>query len=183
MKTSEFLQEVDEHIEGLVNRLKKAVDDLNDDQLNWSPEKGRWSIGQILEHLALSNRHYITLTSYALGNANEHKADPELRHTKVGSLLIKAAGPGTNTPVPMPFKPDEKHYHHDIVERVIREHEIFRKYIAKSKGRDICSLTFGNPLMPAAKMNVADAYRLVDVHGDRHVRQIEEVRNMPGFPN
>jgi hypothetical protein len=33
---------------------------LTDEQLNWQPAQGSWSVGQCLEHLCITNEAYLT---------------------------------------------------------------------------------------------------------------------------
>src|ERR1700704_765223 len=45
---------------------RKLVAELTEEQLNWQPAPGSWSVGQCLEHLCITNEAYLTPISAAL---------------------------------------------------------------------------------------------------------------------
>src|ERR1700732_2604125 len=45
---------------------KKLVAELAEEQLNWQPAPGAWSVGQCLEHLCLTNEAYLAPISAAV---------------------------------------------------------------------------------------------------------------------
>jgi len=45
---------------------KKLVAELTEEQLNWQPSSGSWSVGQCLEHLCVTNEAYLTPMSTAV---------------------------------------------------------------------------------------------------------------------
>ncbi len=45
---------------------KKLVAELTDEQLNWQPAPGPWSVGQCLEHLSITNEAYLPPISVAV---------------------------------------------------------------------------------------------------------------------
>src|SRR5258707_14504557 len=52
---------------------KKLVDELTEEQLNWQPAPGSWSVGQCLEHLCITNEAYLPPISVAV---NERPDSP-----------------------------------------------------------------------------------------------------------
>jgi len=47
-------------------RAEKLVEGLGEEQLNWQPAQGCWSVGQCLEHLCITNEAYLPAISAAL---------------------------------------------------------------------------------------------------------------------
>src|ERR1700730_18389844 len=45
---------------------KKLVAELTEEQLNWQPARGSWSVGQCLEHLCITNEAYLPPISVAV---------------------------------------------------------------------------------------------------------------------
>jgi len=45
---------------------KRLVAELTEEQLNWQPAPGSWSVGQCLEHLCITNEAYLPPTSMAV---------------------------------------------------------------------------------------------------------------------
>jgi hypothetical protein len=48
------------------HRAQALAAGLTEQQLNWQPEPGSWSVGQCLEHLSITNEAYLTSISAAL---------------------------------------------------------------------------------------------------------------------
>jgi hypothetical protein len=45
---------------------RKLLAELSEEQLNWQPAPGSWSVGQCLEHLCITNEAYLPSVSLAL---------------------------------------------------------------------------------------------------------------------
>jgi hypothetical protein len=61
---------------------QQLVASLSDDQLNWQPAEGKWSIAQNIEHLAVINRLYTGAMAAALASVASRNA----------KILCRAAG-------------------------------------------------------------------------------------------
>ncbi len=64
--------EIETYLDQLLSIRQDApgiVAGLSDDQFNWTPEPGRWSIGQCFDHLNLIGEAYLPVLDAAIGGA------------------------------------------------------------------------------------------------------------------
>jgi uncharacterized damage-inducible protein DinB len=67
---------------------KKLVAELTEEQLNWQPAPGSWSVGQCLEHLSITNEAYLPPISVAV---NEQPDSPVEQITPGKMLCLNSA--------------------------------------------------------------------------------------------
>jgi len=63
------LQELIDEFLAIEDDAERLVGPLDDEQFNWSPGRGAWSIGQCIHHLNLTNRKYFEALSAAVARA------------------------------------------------------------------------------------------------------------------
>jgi uncharacterized damage-inducible protein DinB len=63
------LSEIVPELERLTRAAQQIVAPLSDDQINWHPGEGKWSIAQNFEHLAVINRLYSGVMAAAVAGA------------------------------------------------------------------------------------------------------------------
>ncbi|HSI73827.1 MAG TPA: DinB family protein [Fimbriimonas sp.] len=181
MICSTFLEEIESRLADLVNRARSHQVSLSNAQLNWSPGKDLWSIGQIYEHMRLANVKYLPLMEEGVGAARYGRETDQVRHSLVGKMIAKAAGPGTNVPAHPAMIPSAGPFDQKVIESFIREHEALMALAKRALGSD---LRHGvrNPYMKLISMNLADCFAIVTAHGERHIGQIEQIMRRPDFP-
>jgi uncharacterized damage-inducible protein DinB len=179
---STFLEEIVERLEKLVSRGRLVGRTLSEQQLNWSPGAGMWTIGQIFEHMHIANDLYLAPMERAISTAR-FGGDGEVKHTWIGGLIIKAAGPEGNAPAPRKMVPGPGPYSASVVEQFVSDHEAVAHLARESMRADINSAKIGNPLFPLIKMNLADCFAIAAAHGERHMGQIEALTRRADFPN
>lgn len=172
MQCSELLKSVEDRFVDQLARGREVAKRLREEDLNRSPGPGKWSIGQIFEHMILSALSYEQTMKSAVETAAKG-ASAEIRHTMFGKFIIKSAGPEGNSPAPKPFVPKNDHHTMQIVEKWIAQTEGFLALARKAHGIDLCSYKIKNPIIPIFKMNLADCFEILAEHTERHIRQIE----------
>ncbi len=182
MICSTFLEDIVSRLTDLNNRVSVSVAPLSDDQRNWRPGEGLWSIGQILSHVEITNRAYLPLMDRAIERASFGSVDAQVRHTFFGSLVINAAGPSGNVPAPKALVPGEGPFGVECIDAFHADHQRFVELAGKAEAVDLSQTKVRNPLFPVFKMNLADCFEAAASHGERHVGQIEELVRRSDFP-
>lgn len=181
MTTRERLDRLREEFWKLADEARAL--DLTPTQLAWKPQPERWSLGQIFEHLALTGDPYLPKVR-ALLDAHPVGGDPNLplRNTFVGRLIIRAAGPNGNAPVPAMFVPTRNDHDPSIVSAFVAQQEAILDLIARSYDAPIQGLKVASPVAKFLRFTVADVYMLLAGHGRHHMNQVQALLAEPGFP-
>jgi hypothetical protein len=159
--------------------LNDAVAGLSAKQLSYKAAPDRWSVAEVVEHLAETEVFLFELsTKKALG----FPADPskqELVKGKDKDVMAQFASRATKVEAPPPVRPTARYANFAATLAAFEQRRAATiQYVEKSP--DPLRLHFidfgGNPI---------DAYQIllgIAGHTDRHVDQIREIRNTPGFP-
>ncbi len=157
-----------------------AVSNLSDEQWRWKPAPERWSVGECAEHIMLAEGLLYAKMEEAL--KNPPSADWEAKTGPKTAILLQVMAPRLGK-----AKAPE-----DIVPSGTMPRQEIMSRFAEARGR---TLNFAETTDIALKEHVAphpfpmfdplNAYQWVlyiPLHNMRHDKQIEEVKNTPGFP-
>lgn len=159
---------------------------LTPDQLNWQPRPGAWSVGQCLEHLAISNEVYAepiakSLTGRPTGPVNE--ITPGwfgrwfiTRYIEPTTQKARARAPTKITPVAQRIDPS-------ILDRFIASNARFREIIDHAREYDVNRVRFKNPFVGVIRFTVGTGFQIIARHNHRHLLQAERVKESPSFPH
>jgi hypothetical protein len=159
-------------------RIAAMVRPLDPAQLNEHPEPKGWSVGQVLEHLLISDELNQVRAEEALRHARPDAGAP-LREWKPSLLGGLIAG-GLLRPRPMKgpkvFRPGPTP-RNGVVEAFLAHELNFVHAMDAAASFDWRAVRVGSAALPrwAPKMNLGDAFRIHTVHLTRHSRQIERV--------
>lgn len=162
--------------------LEAAFADLDQRQADWQPGPERWSVGEVLHHLTLSNRYFAARVSRLIerGRADGMIATADARRTWPRLRLIadrKASGPVENPSGSTPtanlpiaeLRADLSTSHHAVAEQV-----------SSIAWLDLGNIKANHPL--GFEINLFQWFDAAGAHERRHLAQIEEVKASPGFP-
>lgn len=151
---------------------------LNAAQLNEHPEPKGWSVGQVLEHLLISDELNQARAEEALRHARPDAGAParDWQPSFLGGLIAGGLlrprpmkGPRVFRPGPTP--------RNGVVEAFIGGELRFVQAMDAAASFDWRAVRVGSAALPrwAPKMNLGDGFRIHVVHVTRHSRQIERV--------
>lgn len=176
------LEELRARLAADLDAVLAAVGDLSQSQADWRPAPGRWSIGEVLHHLVLSNRSFALVVGKLVARGRREgvaprpggrRSWPRLR----GIADVNASGPVRNPERVTPthglpvdgLRRDLEHAHRTVEER-----------IPALAGLDMEALRFPHPL--GFELNLYQWTDIAGAHERRHLRQIESVKAAEGFP-
>ena len=181
MVCSTYLEELRSRIEDLRSRGNLIGRVLTDAQLNWSPGADKWSAGQIFDHMRIANSYYFGIMEKAV-DKGRYGPRQEVRHTWIGSFLIKAAGPSGNVPAPKQMIPARGPFDEKILTQFDADQQKLLNLAVQADDVDLTSSKVTNPIIPLIRMNLADCFEILVAHEERHVGQIELMMRSPDFP-
>ncbi len=162
--------------------LFAAVESLNQAQADWRPAPGKWSVGETLHHLVLSDRSFALAVRKLVqrGRREGLAAGPSARRSwpRMHTIAdVSASGPVKN---PERVTPAHGLPIEQLRADLAATHESVAAQIPGLSGLDLDALRLPHPL--GFELNL---YRWVDIagaHERRHLAQIEAIMAEPGFP-
>jgi len=165
-----------------LDALMAVVGSLSQKQAEWRPATDRWSAGEVLHHLVLSNRSFARVVAklVARGRREGLAARPDARRSWPrlrGISDVAASGPVKN--------PDRVTPTHGLpIEQLRRElvesHQAVAAQIPGLAGLDMGVLRFPHPL--GFELNLFQWVDITGAHERRHLHQIETLLAANGFP-
>ena len=178
-----------EQLERIRRDAAGLTEGITDAQFAWTPEPGKWSVGQIVSHLVVAGASYLDRLSPALADARARNlADRgDYRPSLIGGLMVRSFEPPPRIRMKAPriYRPADAgpvldretelaawRALHDRVEQTINE----------AGGLDLRRIRIVSPVASLVRMNAGDAFRVVLSHERRHLWKMRRVRESPGFP-
>jgi hypothetical protein len=168
-------------------RVKTLTKGLSVTQLNWPPRPDAWSIGQCLEHLAISSDVYLAAIASALINRQPGGSVDQIVLGPFGGYFIRNFIEPTPTTkrarAPRKITPTRSSLDSGIVDRFLAGNEKARALVRRAAGYDVNHVRFRNPFIPLLRFSVGTGLELHSSHERRHLLQAERVKTAPGFPD
>jgi DinB superfamily len=157
---------------------------LSEAQLNWRPAPTSWSVGQCLEHMAITNEAYLR----AMAPALQGKPDSPVEQITPGAFsrwfirnFVEPSPASKKVPAPSKIRP-AAHVTLGIVDRFLTGNRSCRELIIEARRKDVNRIRFWNPLAPGIRITVGTGLEIIASHNRRHLLQAERVRDLPNFP-
>lgn len=171
---------VTKHLQSTLKTLQKTVKGLTDEQMNFKPGEGQWSIKECVYHLALSETNlWAWMQGLVAAPANPEKRS-EVKMTD--EQLIAAIGSRAQKVKTFEtFEPKNAKWA-NVSEAMTFIKTERGKHIAFMKTTDS---DFRNHLTSESPMGTIDAFQVVllmSEHVVRHSKQIQEIKDNAAFP-
>jgi hypothetical protein len=157
---------------------------LTEEQFNWQPAPGSWSVGQCLEHLCKTNDAYLKSISAALKDKPDSPVE-QITPGWFGRWFIRSfAEPSPNSKrvsAPPKIRPEPR-VDLAVLDRFLSANNACRELIVGTLGKNINRIRFWNPFVPGIRFTVGTGLEIVTGHERRHLLQAERVRDSVNFP-
>lgn len=162
---------------------KKVAGDLSLSQLTWQPNGG-WSIAQVLEHLVIAHDSYLTVMRpliYARNAAHTDGGSASWEPSLIGWMLVASLRSKRKLPAPAPYRvttdPREA-----VLDAFKNRQNTVTTFLRAASALDWTRVRFSSPVGRWIRLNLGDGFMVLTVHAQRHVKQMERVRDEAGFP-
>jgi len=173
-----------EELQASDEAAKRLVTGLTEEQLNWNPAPGCWSVGQCLEHLCITNEAYLP----AIGGALREKPDAPVEQIVPGWFggwfirsFIEPSPQMKRISAPAKIRPTAR-VGVTVLERFLSANQACRKLISDARNKDVNRIRFWNPFVKGIRFTVGTGFEVIARHERRHLLQAERVHNSPNFP-
>jgi hypothetical protein len=163
------------------------LDALDDEQFNWSPAAGVWSIGQCFDHLNVTNAVYLERMAPALESARRAgwRRQGPLAPSVFGRLFVRQLEPPARYRMKAPRRivpAAERRRKPEVWPLFVRTHSRIRACLAHAADLDLNRARFRNPFISLVTMRCGTAFMVMAAHDRRHLEQAKALRSAPGFP-
>jgi hypothetical protein len=181
------IQRILDDLERADSTATALIHGMSDEQFNWRPDGGtRWSIGQCLEHLAVTNELYGAAMRGTVERARQSGSSRrgELKPGFFGQKFVNSLEPPVKRRgrAPSQVKPSSTLTRDEIVSRYHRAHEQLRQTAIDAAAIDANRATFANPFLKIVRVKVSTGLHVISAHDRRHLWQAESVTKDPLFP-
>lgn len=184
---SDRIDEIASGLEEVSNETRAAFGGLSDDQLNWKPAEGSWSVAQCLDHLVTINSLYFPL--FESMNAGPLKPTFWERYSPLsgffGRFLIRTSSPEYSKKMKTSPKaePSMSEVDGEILDRFARHQAELIEHLRRiPSGIDPVRTIVTSPLLGFVNYSLDDCLTLLEVHERRHFQQARRVTETAGFP-
>jgi hypothetical protein len=157
---------------------------LTEEQLNWPPAPGSWSVGQCLEHLCITNEAYLPRITAALRGKPDAPVE-RITPGVFGRWFIRSfVEPSLQTKrisAPAKIRPTS-HVDLSVLDRFLASNKACRELIVGGRAKNINQIRFWNPFVPGLRFTVGTGLEIISSHERRHLLQAERVRDSQNFP-
>ena len=180
------LAEVRAGLESVARDVQETFGSLDARQLNWRPDAAHWSVAQCLEHLLATNR----MMQQAAEDALSGKAPKTIWHRlpfwsrMFGPFIVRSQAPETTRKfkTSAAVTPASSDIGTDVIQRFISQTRQLMTRVQTLDERAAASAIMTSPFAKIITYSVADGWRLMFTHDQRHIEQARRVMQSPGFP-
>lgn len=172
--------------EDLLNELVKDVQRIKESaqffqssdqtKLAYSPDKSKWSVVQILEHLNAYNRHYLPLIEKHVSIVT-HSRNPIFTPGFWGEMFTKKMKPTNVYEIKNKMKamkaytfPNSLHVD-SVLQEFLSHQDKFTRLLEMAKGSDLNAIHIPITLTSLVKLKLGDMFRFLIAHEQRHMIQ------------
>jgi uncharacterized damage-inducible protein DinB len=167
----------------------ELTDGIAEARFNWVPAPGRWSVGQVVNHLNVSGASYLDRLEPLLAGARARgvRDRGDYRPSLVGGLFVKSLEPPPRVRLKAPriYRPSEPGPGLDRAGGLARWnalHDRLEAAIRAAAGLDLRRIRLISPVTRLVRMNAGDALNLVLTHERRHLYQLRKITEEAGYP-
>ncbi len=159
--------------------LRDAVDGLSDAQLTFKPGADRWSIAECVEHIVLVERGIFRAAQQGIQQIADSEKRSDIKISDVD--LVKATrGRSRHIAAPAPFMPTGKYGDTAATLAMFDEVRAADINFAQHAEGDLRTHYFDHFIL--GPLDLYQALLLIAAHGERHRKQIDDVKAAPGYP-
>jgi DinB family protein len=192
--TREYDRGVNSEIERLLYQTEVVVmdgrglaADLTEQQFNWAPGDGKWTVGQCLEHLNITHKKWLPDIEQAVKLARENGITGSGPYTYgyFSRLFLRILEPPVKrlkAGAPASFQPEKQLDRDEVVGRYLDHHERLTKILEDADGLNLSKVKVRSAFSNMIKYQLGMAFWIILAHDRRHIWQARQVCIDKQFP-
>ncbi len=166
--------------------VKQSFTMLSDVQINWKPAPDKWSIGECIEHLVVTNKKFFPAFKKIIngGHKNSFWQSFSPLSGLWGKMLLKIVSPEyvKKTKTASTFEPSVSTLPKSIIDDLVKCNNDIISYMDKFNNFDLKKIKIYSPVNKFITYSLLDALKIITNHEVRHINQAKRVMNSEGFP-
>ena len=157
-------------------RFEELAARVSQQQANWRPAPGKWSIAECIEHLNVTIERYFERMEPAFKQARDQGLTgpgPWKKRTLLGRMILRVMDPEAKRsfPAPKAFKPrsTEDLEFADVRERFRSGTATLLTLAQHADGLNLDRVRFTSPAGPILRLTAAEAFQIHALHIPRHL--------------
>jgi hypothetical protein len=172
--------------EQLADEADALSSGLTDEQFNWRPPSGGWTVAQCIDHLNVTARVYLPKLDEGIAEAIRRGLYGEgpFRYGVLGRLFVRSQEPTTR----MKYKaakivmPAESRRRQETL-AAFRAYQVqFIDRLRQANGLDLARARVKSPILNVLRMPLGCGFALMAAHERRHLQQARNVVAEATFP-
>lgn len=190
MTTQELLSITKNITEDSINQVRSKIINLSDNQLQWRPNPGFWSINEVLAHLNSYAAYYYEQFDVKIERTKFRNSKEEFTSSPLGRSAWKSMKLGNAKNIKRKFKAPKSHnpsiesslVHADEPQRFIDSQERLLRIIEKAGSVNLKKVKVPISISKMVRLRLGDALLFVTYHIERHMQQVQNLQKHPNFP-
>jgi hypothetical protein len=172
-----YIQQLDD-----INRdADDLLSSITDEQLNWQPGEGQWSIGQCFSHLVVCGRAELPHVQHAIRNGQQagQLGKPPFRYGFLGNWFVRVMDENGTIRFGAPgiYLPRTGYFHAaDLAADFSGIQQQFKICLEESRGLDLAKIRVTTAVTKHVTFSLGQEFALFLAHERRHVQQAYRVR-------
>jgi hypothetical protein len=166
-----------QYLETTKKNVLEATKGLSEAQWNFKPAPDRWSVAQVVEHIAAAEDFLLTLDKEKVMMAPAGETGRDVKKTDDG-VLAMVPDRTNKLQAPEPLVPTNRFGSPDSsIKHFVESRATTENFLKSATGmRDHVMDS------PMGKLDAYEFVLLIAAHSERHTKQINEVKADPNFP-
>lgn len=165
---------------------KALLSTLSDEQFNWSPQPGIWSVAQCIDHLNVTGKIYGATIDEKIAEARSQQrfSNGPFRHRWLDRLFVGAMEPPVKRKfkAPKQFVPQADKPLDTVSAEFMLLQQAFLGRLQNANGLDLAHIKVASPVIGLLKMTLLGVFALVVAHERRHLWQARQILQHADFP-
>ncbi|MGH9631765.1 MAG: DinB family protein [Bryobacteraceae bacterium] len=149
---------------------------LSEEQLKYKPAPDRWSIAEVAEHLIASEG---MIADFAKTGLKQSAPDPGADKVDDKALIERMTDRSTKAQAPKEMQPTGRWKSREELERAFKKTRDENIAFLRDTQEDLRGHYVKGP---AGMIDVYQGFLFIGAHTERHLKQMAEVKQSPGFP-
>lgn len=180
------LEDLRAQILAITEDARQLFASLNQQQFNWRPQAGVWSIAECIEHLNVSAKLYFPMLDAKIHEGHEKKifAPEPFRYSWFNNWFVRTLEPPVKLKVKTPkaFVPTPDKSFSVVSEDFLQVQEAVIDRIEQANGLDLRRLKIQSPGSKFIKLSLGRALAMIAAHERRHLWQARQLMKQANFP-
>lgn len=177
----------------ITNEAQRVAATVTPRQLDWSPGKKEWSVGQVFEHLCISHDSYLDAIEGAMSStkvarladmkveegATSPPADARWSPRFAGGVLVRSLRSARKLAAPRAFRIGKVRA--NVIGEFVARQARLLTLLDLAAPLHWVDVRFGSPVSAVIRLNLGDCFLVLAEHARRHMQQVARVMATPGF--